>query len=596
MNDTPRGSSDGVRPDDATSSAEHQLEELRRVITGPERTELEGLKKRLDDPTCRAQEMSRDLPEAIALRSRKDRKLTKALMPTVEEALRVSVKKQPRILVDVIFPVMGPAIRKSIVNTLREMIQSLNKTLEHGLSFRGIRWRLEALRTGKSFAEVVLLHTLAYRVEQVFLIHKESGILLHHVAATSVVIRDSDMVSGMLTAIQDFVRDSFGSREGDALQTMQVGDLTVWIEEGHEAVLAAVIQGEAPQQLRTVLRDALDSIHLDLSAEFAELNGNTEPFERSRSYLEECLVEVLSEPERKRTSPLFFILIIAALVAGLGAWTYFRAQDNSRWESYLETLRSEPGVVIVSAGRSSGRFHISGLRDPLSRDPARLLDATAVDPKRVDAAWAPYHALEAGFILERARRALAPPESVSLSFEDGTLQATGSAPRMWIARGRNMAQAIPGVDFYQDGEIRDEDLLRLQSATGRIKSHLIRFVLGTVQYAAGQEEAIEAASKDISELLSLARICDREVLIRIIGHTDSSGKESANLKLSQERAQSVLSQLVLRGLPEGSLSASGVGSSQPVRNEATEEDKDFNRSVTFDVELIDLSHSLVRSP
>lgn len=65
------------------------------------------------------------------------------------------------------------------------------------------------MRTGASFAEVVLRHTLLYRVEQVFLVHRESGLLLHHLTAQSIAAQAPDMVAGMLTAIQDFARDSF---------------------------------------------------------------------------------------------------------------------------------------------------------------------------------------------------------------------------------------------------------------------------------------------------------------------------------------------------------------------------------------------------
>ncbi|NJM53355.1 MAG: hypothetical protein HC846_08145 [Blastocatellia bacterium] len=55
------------------------------------------------------------------------------------------------------------------------MVQSLNQSLEHSISPKGLRWRIEAWQTGKSFAEVVMLNSLIYRVEEVFLIHRETG-------------------------------------------------------------------------------------------------------------------------------------------------------------------------------------------------------------------------------------------------------------------------------------------------------------------------------------------------------------------------------------------------------------------------------------
>ena len=164
------------------------------------------------------------------------------------------MRKDPKPLADAIFPIMGPAIRKSIAAALSGMVQSLNQTLSYSLSAQGLKWRWEALRTGKSFSEVVLLHTLRYRVEQVFLIHRETGLLLRHLSAGASVVQDADMVSGMLTAIQDFVKDSFTVGQGDQLQTMQLVDLTVWIEQGPLAILAGAIRGTAPQELREVFR------------------------------------------------------------------------------------------------------------------------------------------------------------------------------------------------------------------------------------------------------------------------------------------------------------------------------------------------------
>ena len=65
---------------------------------------------------------------------------------------------------------------------------------------------------------------LLYSVEQVFLIHRKSGLLLMHVAAKDSVLKDADMISGMLTAIQDFLSDSF-AEGGQELETVDAGGL-----------------------------------------------------------------------------------------------------------------------------------------------------------------------------------------------------------------------------------------------------------------------------------------------------------------------------------------------------------------------------------
>jgi len=270
-------------------SDKDELTYLRSLILAPEQSEISELKERLNNPKIRAEELSRVIAEAIVVRAAKDQKLATALLPTIETVLRDAVKKDPKFLVDTIFPIMGPAIRRAISEALRSMIQSLSKTLEYAFSWRGIKWRIESIQTRKPFAEIVLLHTLVYRVEQIFLIHKETGLVLQHVAADSIDVKDADMVSAMLTAIQDFVNDSFSGKEDSSLQNLNLGELTVWIEQGPGAVLAAVIRGNPLQELRTILQETLENIEFEYSSALDNFEGNAAPFESCRPRLLYCL-------------------------------------------------------------------------------------------------------------------------------------------------------------------------------------------------------------------------------------------------------------------------------------------------------------------
>ena len=165
--------------------------------------ELGELKELLVD----ADGVGRVLSQAVLVSTSSDDRLARALRPTIEQSLEESTRRNPGMLADAIFPVIGPVIRKSINETFDGLVQSLQTTLEHSMSAQGWKWRFEAWRSGKSFAEVVLSHTLIYQVEAVFLIHKGTGILLKHAMAKEGVVKDEDMVSGMLSAIQDFVGD-----------------------------------------------------------------------------------------------------------------------------------------------------------------------------------------------------------------------------------------------------------------------------------------------------------------------------------------------------------------------------------------------------
>lgn len=191
-------------------------------------------------------------------------------------------------MVDILYPVMGPAIRKAIAETLEGKLQSLNQALKYSLSWRGLKWRLEAWRSGSAFADVVLRHTAVFRVEHLFLVHRKTGLLLAHEAADDATSRDPQLVSAMLSAIQDFVRDSFdesaeGGTKGRSIDSLRLGDLLLWCEEGPSAFLAAVIHGNPPPALRECLGETLAAIHDEWRTQLDEFEGDTTPSKRAHS-------------------------------------------------------------------------------------------------------------------------------------------------------------------------------------------------------------------------------------------------------------------------------------------------------------------------
>ena len=69
--------------------------------------------------------------------------------------------------------------------------------------------------------------------------------------------------------------------------------------------------------------------------------------------------------------------------------------------------------------------------------------------------------------------------------------------------------------------------------------------------------------------------------IELQGHTDSSGSDQYNLKLSQQRADSVRIYLMDQGVPGGQLTARGYGETQPIEDNKTEPGRSLNRRVVM---------------
>lgn len=72
----------------------------------------------------------------------------------------------------------------------------------------------------------------------------------------------------------------------------------------------------------------------------------------------------------------------------------------------------------------------------------------------------------------------------------------------------------------------------------------------------------------LRELVASAQARDDIRAVRVEGHTDTCGNELNNMVLSQQRADSVASELVTMGVPRSMISTIGHGSTQPRANEA----------------------------
>ncbi len=70
-----------------------------------------------------------------------------------------------------------------------------------------------------------------------------------------------------------------------------------------------------------------------------------------------------------------------------------------------------------------------------------------------------------------------------------------------------------------------------------------------------------------------------EATVTVVGHTDSSGSDAYNMKLSQDRATSVTTYLAAHGVAPSRLTATGQGETMPVADNATAEGRAQNRRV-----------------
>ncbi|HVP21836.1 MAG TPA: hypothetical protein VMS73_08240 [Anaerolineaceae bacterium] len=245
--------------------------------------------------------------------------MAKALGPVMGEAIRVRIRESRKDMVEAIAPIIGETIQKAISDFARELQRNIDAQLKSTFGLAGQLRRLGARLRGVSAAGLVIRDALPFSIEEIFLIHRETGLLLAHLHPSGGISADSDLVSGMLTAIREFVQDSFGhGQEEQELDEIQYGEQRIIIQGGRFAYLAVVTTGTEPSGFRFRMRELVAELHLKYGNTLRDFTGDPEKLPdlssplNNLTHLPEAGPSTTAKISRNQR-----LLIVGGLVAGL---------------------------------------------------------------------------------------------------------------------------------------------------------------------------------------------------------------------------------------------------------------------------------------
>jgi len=109
-------------------------------------------------------------------------------------------------------------------------------------------------------------------IDDVFLLYRD-GILIKHETRRLKPDIDTDILSGMLTAVQSFVKDSFRSEEGE-LDELTFGEMHILIGRGKWLILAAMVQGDGTSDMRPQIEACIQDMELKHAEQIETWDGN----------------------------------------------------------------------------------------------------------------------------------------------------------------------------------------------------------------------------------------------------------------------------------------------------------------------------------
>lgn len=530
------------------------FDRLKTILFGDERGTLEALDARVETIEDTQRELHARLPGAIerAQQGAGAPRMAKALAKPVTDALGSAVEQNKQLIVDVLFPVIGPAIRKAIAEALRNLVADMNGAIESSLTPRGIRWRVEAWRSGVPYAQVVLKHTLNYGIDHVFLIERDSGLVLDRESAPQLSDLDADAIAGMLTAIGEFVRDSVGRDGSGTLDAARVGEHLLWVVQGPRANLACFIHGVPPAKLHAVLEERLEAIHAALA------DGHDATDEATRQSLHPgVLMRDARVEEAARAKSRWPGYMIALIAVALIAWFIAQRIRDDAWIADVRArLAAHAGFVTTRVERGGGALNVHGLLDP----DAEPLDAAAIGgdrarmPLKLDTVG--YVSTEDTIVARRAKRLLDAPGGVTIEAHDGVLTLGGRAAAAWVDAAKQRAAWVPGVRSVDFNVARDDadERNRLSGILAAITGRRVGFVR-EVEPTPESAAVFDALVAEMREAEAIAAKLGTPLTWVAAGTNDDPGTDETNARVRYARAQWLADALRARGFDNVRVSA-----------------------------------------
>lgn len=113
-----------------------------------------------------------------------------------------------------------------------------------------------------------------FKITELFMIYNDGRLISHATLKVGGTV-DSQIVSNMLTAIQDFISESFKTGEDESLETIKYGKTHLFIQRGKHVYLAAVIDGNAPDSFSKELKDLVLELEDDYRSLIIDWDGET---------------------------------------------------------------------------------------------------------------------------------------------------------------------------------------------------------------------------------------------------------------------------------------------------------------------------------
>jgi outer membrane protein OmpA-like peptidoglycan-associated protein len=284
------------------------------------------------------------------------------IMKRVTPAISKGIADNKETMIDALYPIMGGMISKYVTQAIKEIMETINRKVEDGFSFDKYKRKIKAKVSGVSESELLLEESSDATISSLFVIHKESSLLIAETYLKDKKIDDAHMVASMASAIKDFINDWIKhDTSNNEVQILSYGNATLYIESAGSVYLIAFLDTEPDYELRKEINTVFASVvkkyadffqqfdGSDTAKEIQTLSEELELYLNAQSNIEKQVIQ-------KKNPAKYFLYFISFLLLAYGIYLFNAWYIKNSLENIIYVQTGEH----VTVSRENDHLVLSG--------------------------------------------------------------------------------------------------------------------------------------------------------------------------------------------------------------------------------------------
>ncbi len=487
-------------------------------------------------------------------------------------------------VIDALYPIMGNMISRYVGESFKDFMYDLNEKMKLMVFIKAFIRKIKAKFLGISEIELLLKDSLIVRIDTIFLIHKESGLLMIDLYRDHTTkIKEPEMVASMLSAIRSFVNEwvAENTKMGE-VNTIEYGNSSIYIESAGSCYLAVVMRGTPEFMVKNKISKVLEYIIEIFGYQIGKFDGDITKLDIKEISTTLLTLFDIKENHKKTKGKIPFLskLVLFILFLIPTFWFIQEYRENlvieKKRDIFIDNLKDVKIYDMEISKLKNNKISVNGFvmsDNDLENLNFKLQNSRLKIKNRVTS-------IESSLVTTQIQKEVDKSIKIFNKIEGSDIEYKFDNSLKYISikgivadkkRKNSLISIIKNIYGLENFNFQIETLPIFEKQI----------------YFDNNEFKIKDKYKILLDKYAKIMLQYTQYYVRITGYTNEIGSTLVNKKLSLNRAEMVKEELVKRGINRDKFILDSVASEpKEILILSTKKQKELSRCVIFSWELI----------